>query len=96
MNEKQFYIYLMTNNSNNVIYTGVTSNLKKRVYQHKKKIIKGFTSKYKINKLVYYEIFKDAYTAISREKKIKGGSRKKKIELIENFNPNWDDLYEEI
>ena len=69
----------MTNEHNTVLYTGVTSNLKKRVYEHKKKLISGFTKKYSTNKLVYYETFDDAYNAIVREKKIKGGSRKKKL-----------------
>ena len=92
----QYYIYFMTNTGNNVIYTGVTSNLKRRVYEHKNKIIKGFTQKYNINKLVYFEYSPSIESAIMREKQIKAGSRLKKIELIENTNPNWDDLYDTL
>jgi len=94
--DKQYYVYIMTNINNSVLYTGVTSNLKKRIYEHKNGIHGGFTKKYKIIKLVYYEIFKDSYNAISREKQIKGGSRKKKIELINGFNPEWKDLYDKL
>jgi putative endonuclease len=86
----------MTNNNNTVIYNGITNNLKRRVYEHRNKLVKGFTYKYNIVKLVYYEIFDDSYNAISREKQIKAGSRKKKIDLIEKTNPNWNDLYDEI
>ncbi len=82
----------MTNKWNTVLYTGVTSNLEKRVYEHKLKLKEGFTKKYNVNKLVYYEIFEDVYEAIVREKQIKGGSRKKKIDLIEGMNPEWKDL----
>ena len=93
---KQYYLYIMTNKRNTVLYTGVTSNLKKRVYEHKTKLIGGFTGKYNINKLIYYEIYDDAYNAISREKQIKNGSRRKKITLINNMNARWKDLYHEI
>ncbi len=86
----------MTNKNNNVLYTGVTNDLKRRVYEHKNKLIGGFTKKYNIIKLVYYEVFNDIKYAIEREKKIKAGSRQKKILLINSFNPNWKDLYEEI
>lgn len=72
---KQYYIYIMTNKNNTVIYTGVTNNLKRRVYEHKEKLASGFTEKYNINKLVYYEIFNNVNNAIAREKQIKGGSR---------------------
>ncbi len=78
------------------MYTGVTSNLAGRVYQHKKKYVGGFTAKYDVDKLVYYECFGDMYMAISREKQIKGGSRKKKLQLIVGMNPEWRDLYEDI
>lgn len=74
----------------------VTSNLVKRVYQHKNHLADGFTSKYNIDKLVYYEIFEDIKEAIKREKQLKGGSRKKKIQLIESVNPNWEDLYGQL
>lgn len=86
----------MTNQNNNVLYAGVTNDLRKRGYQHKEKLIPGFTSKYNLDKLVYYEIFDTTYDAISREKQIKAGSRKKKIELINEMNPNWDDLYNKL
>ena len=86
----------MTNKNNTVLYTGVTNNLKRRVYEHKSKLIEGFTKKYNITKLVYYEIFSDSYNAISREKQIKAGSRQKKIDLINSVNERWDDLYERI
>ena len=93
---ERFYIYIMTNKVNTVLYTGFTNNLVRRVYEHKEKIIEGFTKKYNINKLVYYEIFNDARNAIIREKQIKAGSRKKKLDLINNMNPEWKDLYPEI
>jgi len=94
--DRQYYIYMMTNKGNNVIYAGVTSNLKGRVYQHKQKLIGGFTKKYNVTKLVYYEVFEDIENAILREKRIKGGSRKKKIELVNVMNNEWRDLYEEL
>ena len=93
---KQYYIYIITNKTNRVLYTGITSDLKKRIYQHKNKVIEGFTSKYNVNKLVYYEIFEDPENAILREKQIKAGSRKNKIKLIENMNKDWKDIYDEI
>ncbi|OGC40689.1 excinuclease ABC subunit C [candidate division WOR-3 bacterium RBG_13_43_14] len=93
---KQYYIYILTNQYNKVVYTGVTSNLKKRIYEHKKKLIAGFTNKYNIDKLVYYEIFSDSYQAISREKQIKSGSRRKKLNLINDMNPSWKDLYYDL
>jgi putative endonuclease len=86
----------MTNKNNSVLYTGVTSNLKKRVYEHKEQLVKGFTKKYNITKLVYYEVFEDPGNAIAREKTIKGGSRQKKIVLINSMNAYWEDLYEKI
>ena len=86
----------MTNKLNTVLYVGVTDDLIKRVYQHKNKLAPGFTSKYNINKLVYYEVFEDINKAIVREKQIKGGSRKKKINLIRKMNPEFKDLYDDI
>ncbi|GAG66457.1 unnamed protein product [marine sediment metagenome] len=86
----------MTNKKNTVLYTGVTSDLKKRIWEHKEKMIKGFTKKYNINKLVYFEIFNDPENAILREKQIKAGSRNKKIELIKEINPEWKDLYNKL
>lgn len=93
---KQYYIYIMTNKNNTVLYTGVTNDLKRRVYQHKVKLIDGFTKRYNINKLVYYEVGEDVYYAILREKQIKGGSRQKKVDLITSINKEWKDLYEEL
>jgi len=90
------YIYIMTNKRDIVIYTGVTNDLKRRVYEHKEKLVDGFTKKYNITKLVYYEVFEDIENAILREKQIKGGSRQKKIELINSINKEWRDLYEEL
>ena len=90
------YIYILFNKKNGTLYTGVTSNLIKRVYEHKNKFVDGFTKKYGIDKLGYYEIFDTIVSAIEREKQIKGGSRKQKIQLIESINPNWLDLYDKI
>jgi putative endonuclease len=86
----------MTNKFNAVLYTGITNNLIRRVYEHKEKLIKGFTRRYSVDKLVYYEVFEDITEAISREKQIKGGSRQRKVDLIDGFNGEWKDLYEEI
>ena len=88
---KIFYVYIMTNGSK-TLYTGVTSDLEKRVFEHKNKLVPGFTSKYNITRLVYFEITEDAYSAISREKQIKGWTRSKKINLIGLKNPSWEDL----
>jgi putative endonuclease len=90
---KQYYVYIMTNNSR-TLYTGVTDNLIRRVYEHKNKLVEGFTQKYNITKLVHYETTSDARVAIQREKQIKGWLRKKKIALIEAANPEWKDLSE--
>ena len=93
---KSGYVYIMTNKYNTVLYTGVTSDLKKRIWQHRNKKIEGFTKKYNVTKLVYYECCGDIKSAIEREKQIKAGNRKKKIELIEGMNPMWDDLWDSI
>lgn len=93
---KQYYVYIATNKINTVLYTGVTNNLIRRMYEHKNKFISGFSSKYNICKLIYYEIFNDINEAIKREKQIKAGSRKKKIELIKKINSEFKDLYHEI
>lgn len=87
---------MMMNKSNTVIYTGVTSNLEKRIYEHKNRLADGFTKKYNIDKLVYFEVFSDIKDAIIREKQIKAGHRVNKIKLIESMNPNFDDLYHKI
>jgi len=92
----QYYIYIMTNKNKTVLYTGITNDLKRRVYEHKEKLVKGFTKKYSINKLIYYEVFRDVGNAILREKQIKGGSRAKKIELVNKMNPEWRDLYDDL
>ena len=94
--EKTGYVYIMTNQGNGVLYTGVTSDLTKRLYEHKQKLVDGFTKKYRIIKLVYYEILDSIEDAICREKQIKGWLRRKKLALIESMNPEWKDLYEEI
>lgn len=94
--KRNYYVYIMTNQGNTVLYTGFTNDLQRRVYEHKAKLTKGFTNRYNICKLVYYEIFDDAEIAILREKQIKSGSRKKKIQLIEGMNPSWKDLYDEL
>ena len=86
----------MTNKNNSVLYTGVTNDLKRRVYEHKNKLAEGFTKKYNIDKLVFYEIYNDINEAITREKQIKGGSRARKIKLIEEMNNKWNDLYDQI
>jgi putative endonuclease len=96
MPEKQPAIYIMTNKPNGSLYTGVTSNLIKRVYEHREGFVKGFSQKYHCKQLVYYELGDDMIETINREKQIKAGSRKKKILLIENFNPEWRDLYPDI
>ena len=93
---KQYYVYIATNQTNTVLYTGVTNNIVRRTYQHKEKLVSGFTSKYNVTKLVYYETCNDVNEAIKKEKQIKGGSRKKKIDLIKSMNPEFKDLYEEI
>jgi putative endonuclease len=87
-----YYVYMMTNWNNKVLYTGVTNNLERRVYEHKNKLVKGFTSKYNINKLVYFDYTDNVNSAIAREKQIKGWARKKKDALINSFNPEWRDL----
>ena len=87
----EYYVYIMTNKSR-TLYVGVTNDLERRVYEHKQKLIKGFTSKYNINKLVWYETFPDIQQAIEGEKRLKGWLRSKKIALVESRNPNWEDL----
>ena len=93
---KQSYVYIMTNFSNTTLYTGVTNNLVRRVFEHKRRLIKGFTSRYRLTKLVYYEVFDNIRIAIQREKQIKGGSRKDKEKLINRMNIKWQDLYDSI
>ncbi len=89
---KQYYVYIATNQRNTVFYTGVTNGLYRRMFEHKNKLVKGFTKKYNIDKLVYYEVFTSPQEAIAAEKKIKGWTRKKKIDLIKENNPEFKDL----
>ena len=91
-----YYVYILTNKSNKVLYTGVTNDLTRRMYEHRNKLADGFTSKYNVNKLVYYDYVEDIESAITREKQIKGWKRQKKIELIESVNPDWYDLIDSI
>ncbi|MBN8586263.1 MAG: GIY-YIG nuclease family protein [Ignavibacteria bacterium] len=87
-----YYVYILSSRRNGTIYTGVTNNLLQRMYSHKNNLLKGFTSRYGVNRLVYYEETGDIYAAIEREKEIKGWTRIKKMKLIESVNPNWKDL----
>jgi len=90
------YVYLLANKYNNVLYTGVTNDLIRRVFEHKNKLVDGFTKKYNVDRLVYYEACGSIVVAIEREKQIKGWSRKKKYDLINALNPEWNDLYQSI
>ncbi|MFW6307875.1 MAG: GIY-YIG nuclease family protein [Campylobacterales bacterium] len=94
MSIKQPCVYILTNKTNRVLYIGVTSYLSKRVYEHKNHLVKGFTSKYNVEKLVHYELYDDIEDAIKREKTLKGWKREKKNRLIEGVNPSYSDLYE--
>lgn len=94
--QKYYCVYIITNFTNTVLYTGVTGNLLGRIYHHKNKTASSFSSKYNLSKLVYYEIYEDVNEAIKREKQIKAGSRKKKLDLINSFNPKWEDLYNSL
>jgi putative endonuclease len=96
MLEKKYYVYLLTTWNNKVLYTGVTNNLERRMYEHKNKLINGFTKKYKVHKLVYFEETEDILSAIEREKQIKGWLRVKKNNLVESVNPDWRDLSDEL
>jgi putative endonuclease len=91
--EKIPCVYILTNKRNGTLYTGVTSNLKKRIHEHKNGVVDGFSKTYSLHSLVYYEVCPSMQSAIQREKQIKAGSRKKKIVLIEKTNPQWKDLY---
>ena len=92
---KQYYVYILSN-KNNTLYIGVTSNLIKRIYEHKNDLVEGFTKKYKTHNLVYFEIVNDINSAIAREKQLKNWHRQWKIDLIKSINPNWKDLYNNI
>lgn len=93
---KTYYTYILTNKYNRVLYIGVTNNLIRRVYEHKRQYHKGFTQRYNVNKLVYYELFDNPLEAIKREKTLKNLLRRKKEDLINRFNAKWKDLYEDI
>ena len=94
--EKSYYVYIMTNKNNSVLYTGVTNDLKRRVYEHREKLVEGFTRRYNVTKLVCFETCGDIEVAIAREKQIKGWSRRRKVELINSMNEDWRDLWEEL
>lgn len=94
--KRKYYVYILTNKFHTVFYTGVTSNLVKRIYEHKNKSIDGFTSKYNIGKLLYFEEYNDVNLALNREKQIKDYRREKKFALIREINPEWNDLWEKI
>jgi putative endonuclease len=94
--DKLYFVYILTNQRHTVLYTGVTSDLKARVYQHREKLLPGFSSRYNVFKLVYYEAFQDVTAAITREKQIKAGSRQRKMDLINSQNPEWRDLYGQL
>lgn len=96
MEYKQYYVYIMTNTRNTVLYTGITNDLPRRVFEHKNKLLDGFTKRYDLEKLVYFEVYGDPYNAISREKQIKGGSRKRKVDLINGVNAAWKDLSDQL
>ena len=93
---RQYYVYMMTNKRNTVLYVGVTNDLIRRAYEHREKLVDGFTKKYNIVKLVYYEVCEDVQSAILREKQIKAGARQKKIELVNRMNSEWRDLHETL
>jgi len=96
MNEKQYYVYFMASRNNNALYVGFTSDLIRRVYEHKSHFVEGFSKQYNTVKLVYYEVCGEALSAIEREKQIKNFRREKKNKLVNAFNPEWNDLYEQI
>lgn len=94
--KKLFYLYILASKLNGTLYIGVTSNLTQRVWQHKNKLVKGFTKKYNVDKLIYYEVHENAESAIIREKQVKAWKREWKLRLIRENNPDWEDLYNEI
>jgi len=96
MLHRSYFVYIMTNRTKTVLYTGVTNDLKRRVWQHKQKLHEGFTSRYQMITLVYYELFDDVNSAIAREKQIKGGSRQKKLDLVNSMNAEWRDLFDAL
>ena len=93
---KNYYTYILASKRNGTLYIGVTNDLVRRIYEHKNHLIEGFTSKYDVSRLVYYEITSDVKSALSREKQLKSWNRQWKLELIEKSNPNWNDLYDDL
>jgi len=93
---KEYYVYILANKKNGTLYIGITNNLKKRVYEHKNNLVKGFTQKYNVHNLVYFEQTNEVQSAIQREKRIKKWNRAWKIKLIQKNNPDWKDLYDSI
>jgi len=94
--DKNYYVYILTSQKNGTLYVGVTSELVKRVWQHKNNVVEGFTQKHQVHQLVYYEQREDSYSAIQREKRLKEWKRQWKLDLIEGMNPEWRDLYNDI
>ncbi len=94
--KSSYYVYIISNKVHTVFYTGVTNNLTRRIYAHKHKLVEGFSQKYNINKLLYFEEYSDVNEALKREKQIKDFRREKKLQLINSLNKNWEDLWEEI
>ena len=96
MDERRYYVYILSNQSNTVLYVGMTNDLKRRVWEHKQGKVDGFTKQYRVNKLVYYEVGEYVISVLEREKQLKSLLRNKKVALIQAFNPDWHDLYDEI
>ena len=96
MRPRQYYVYILTNRRDGVMYTGMTNDLKRRVFEHKRQEGGGFAKRYNIDRLGYFEVFSDPQSAIVREKQIKAGPRRRKVELVEGVNPQWQDLYDEL
>ena len=94
--DKQYYVYILTNKVHTVLYTGMTNNLARRMYEHKEGVSDSFTKRYNVHKLVYFEVTDSPWSAIAREKQIKAGSRAKKIQLIASMNPEWRDLNKDL
>jgi putative endonuclease len=94
--DRQYYVYILTNKSNNFLYIGVTNDLIRRIFEHKNKLMEGFTKKYNLRKLVYYETTNDIESAINREKQLKNWHRDWKMNLIDQFNPDWKDLTDDF
>ena len=96
LNMNTYYVYIMTNPRHSVLYTGVTNDLKRRIYEHQQKLVEGFTKKYNVTQLIFYEVAEDVTVAIEREKQIKGWLRRKKVALVDSMNPAWEDLSSSI